>query len=82
MTLKERLEAMKAEAAKKMPPEAAAVAKRATEELLRSGIADRARKVGDRAPGFELPDAKGEMVRSQDLLARGPLVLTFYRGNW
>ena len=82
MTLKEKLDALKAQSARKMPPEAAAVARRATEELVRSGIVDRAKKVGERAPGFELPDAKGELVRSRDLLAQGPLVLTFYRGNW
>lgn len=82
MQLKERLEALKAEAATKMPPEAAAVARRATEELVRSGIAERAKGVGAPAPEFELPDAQGALVRSRDLLARGPLVLTFYRGNW
>jgi len=82
MTLQERLAAKKAEATAMMPPEAAAIARRATEELVRSGVVDRGKQVGDRAPGFELPDAKGELVRSHDLLARGPLVLTFYRGNW
>ena len=82
MTLQERLDAMKAQSATKLPPEAAAVARRATEDLARSGIAERARKVGEASPGFRLPDAQGELLRSQDLLARGPLVLTFYRGNW
>jgi len=31
---------------------------------------------------FALPDPDGKLVSSQDLLARGPLVLTFYRGAW
>ena len=38
--------------------------------------------VGDRAPDFELPDIDGGTVRLTDLLAQGPVVLTFYRGAW
>jgi peroxiredoxin len=38
--------------------------------------------VGDAAPGFALPDAMGRETRLSDLLARGPVVLTFYRGSW
>lgn len=39
-------------------------------------------KVGSRAPDFVLPNAFGKPVRLSDLLARGPVVLTFYRGGW
>lgn len=55
---------------------------RATAELVASHAAERALKAGDRAPEFSLPDADGKMVSSSELLARGPLVLTFYRGVW
>jgi peroxiredoxin len=54
----------------------------ATEELVRSGIGKEAKKIGDQAPDFELPDVSGAAVRLSDLLARGPVVLTFYRGTW
>lgn len=37
---------------------------------------------GDPAPGFVLTSADGESVASADLLARGPLVVVFYRGVW
>jgi peroxiredoxin len=37
---------------------------------------------GDRAPDFELENAAGQRVRLTDLLTRGPVVLTFYRGAW
>lgn len=33
-------------------------------------------------PNFTLPDAKGNLVSLNDLIEKGPLVLTFYRGNW
>lgn len=55
---------------------------RATEELRASGIMDRVIKFGDPLPPFALPNAYGREVRSADLLAKGPLVLTFFRGAW
>lgn len=38
--------------------------------------------VGQQVPAFELPDAEGNLISSADLLAKGPLVVTFYRGSW
>lgn len=38
--------------------------------------------VGERAPDFTLPDARGEPVTLSELLRTGPVVLTFYRGAW
>lgn len=38
--------------------------------------------VGTPAPDFSLPNAFGRPVRLSDLTARGPVVLTFYRGAW
>jgi peroxiredoxin len=38
--------------------------------------------VGDRAPDFTLPDALGRPVSLADLLADGPVVAVFYRGEW
>lgn len=55
---------------------------RAKDELISSRAADQALKVGDRAPEFNLKDVDGRNVSSRDLLAKGPLVVTFYRGFW
>jgi len=55
---------------------------RATDELIASGAGERALKAGDRAPEFALKDANGREVASRELLAKGPLVVTFYRGVW
>ena len=83
MSLQEKLDAFKADfEGKKAPPEVVAVMHKATADLIASGQADRALKAGWRAPKFALPDAHGVVVRSTDLLAKGPLVLTFYRGVW
>lgn len=47
-----------------------------------AGLAQRSLQVGQPAPLFTLPDAAGQPVALADLLARGPVVLVFYRGNW
>src|SRR5579871_4406952 len=55
---------------------------RATDELIASGAADLAKKAGDLAPSFKLQDPDGREVSSEELLAQGPLIVTFYRGVW
>jgi peroxiredoxin len=50
-------------------------------QLERSGMAP-GLAAGDEAPDFELPDATGRQVRLSDLLRNGPVVLSFYRGEW
>jgi len=82
MTLQEKLDMYQTEARAKRPAEWQAIMDRGTEALRRSGIAERSLKAGDRAPDFALPTATGQTVRSADLLARGHLVVTFYRGGW
>jgi len=55
---------------------------RGTDELRQSGLQDRALKAGGQAPAFELHNQDDVLVRSAELLARGPLVITFFRGHW
>src|SRR5215469_7568923 len=38
--------------------------------------------VGDQAPNFRLPDARGGEVELAELRAGGPVVVVFYRGAW
>ena len=82
MTLDEKLATIREAASKRLPPERQAVMHRANEDLRASGILDRVIKVGNPLPAFSLHNAYGREVRSSDLLARGPLVLTVFRGSW
>lgn len=82
MSLQEKLAAHKAISSAKRPPKVREILDRGTSELRASGIMERVLKVGSLAPQFNLPNHHGVMVRSADLLKRGPLVLTFYRGHW
>jgi peroxiredoxin len=38
--------------------------------------------VGDPAPSFTLPSARGDVISLGDLLGRRAVVLSFYRGGW
>lgn len=46
------------------------------------GTLDGVIQVGSKMPAFTLSDATGTPVSSSSLLAKGPLLITFYRGNW
>jgi len=50
--------------------------------LIESGAANGALKQGDPIPEFMLPNAEGRLVSSADLLGKGPVVISFYRGVW
>jgi peroxiredoxin len=63
-------------------PEARAAHEDLAARLYQAELARRALKVGDKAPAFLLPNAEGEFVASDDLLAAGPMVVTFFRGGW
>lgn len=39
-------------------------------------------KIGQKAPDFKLPNPNGKSVSLAILLEKGPVVITFYRGNW
>jgi peroxiredoxin len=82
VSLYQRLTEIKAGIAQYVRPENQAVNERATAELKASGIADRIRAVGKKAPEFALPDQNGRPVVLSELLARGPVVIDFYRGRW
>lgn len=54
----------------------------ATKKLKASGIEKSGLQVGDKIEDFSLPNAVGQMLNLYDLLTKGPVVLTFYRGGW
>lgn len=81
-TLKDRLDKIREGFKKQAPAEALAVMASAEGTLRASGIMERIVTVGSPLPAFTLPDTEGNQVESASLLARGPLVVTHYRGVW
>ena len=82
MSLKEDIDQLNENSSKSIPQDIQNIMAADTERLKQSGIKDNSLKADDKAPSFTLPSAKGEQVSSADLLAKGPLVLSFYRGGW
>jgi peroxiredoxin len=82
MSLSEILAARRERSVGRIKPEHKEKQERHIAELRASGQVERAIKVGDRAPAFELSTARGARVASADLLATGPLIVSFFRGKW
>lgn len=56
--------------------------RRATSELIDSKVAEQTLQLGDNMPSFRLTGADGAVLDSTELLAKGPLIISFYRGVW
>ena len=81
MSLRKRLKAIE-ESLTRQDPESSAVLHGIIDDLRASGAADQALKEGDTAPAFELVGTGGNRVQLDELVARRPAILTFYRGRW
>lgn len=65
-----------------IPPEQRRALDAKARDLLDSSIAIRSLAKGDIAEDFELPNTSGGRTRLSDLLRKGPVVVSFYRGRW
>ena len=81
-TLKEQLDATNKGFTERMDPAVVQNIETAITEVGETGVLDTVKKLGDSAPDFTLPDATGNNVQLSSLLKKGPVVLTWYRGNW
>jgi peroxiredoxin len=68
--------------AKYVPAETQAIHVRAVAGLKHERLAANVLPVGAKSPEFRLQDHDGKSVSSNDLLAKGRLVLCFIRGRW
>ena len=80
-TLKEQTDA-KIEAGRKAKPEFM----KGVDDIISKAKAfeqgSNAIKVGQKAPSFKLPNPEGKLIALETLLEKGPVVVTFYRGDW
>ena len=82
MKLEDQLRIFNQKARANLSPETLSTMAKATRDLAASGIVDGALAKGETMPAFSLPDIHGRPVTSQQLLSKGPLVISFYRGSW
>ena len=81
VSLGEQLRAF-ADSARRRRPDFAAAVDRLVDRLRRNGAGESAPQVGETMPPFVLPDDGGHMVSLDQLLAHGPVAVTFHRGHW
>jgi len=81
-TLNEQLNALVAENKSKIPEEIVKVMQAADLDLAGTGIVENIVGVGEKFPDITLPDANGNQVNIKELLQKGPVVISFYRGGW
>jgi peroxiredoxin len=82
MGLQEELNKTRDKIRKSVAPDILATMDQCAGKMAESGITERCIKEGDMIPLFSLPNVFGKTVRIADLLKRGPVVLSFYRGHW
>jgi len=80
-TLQEQLEAYAAAGRAIFPAYGEAV-DRLVERLHRNGGGENAPRPGEPMPPFVLPDENGRLVTLNSLIAKGPVVVMFFRGHW
>lgn len=81
-TLEQEIREFKAQFVKQIPLNASEGIDADIKRQVASDVTAHALQVGTQAPDFTLPDVSGKDVSLATLLAQGPVVLTFYRGEW
>jgi peroxiredoxin len=80
--LQQRIDEFLVQLSSQVPPEVLKQLLVPIEQLTASHAVQQALGEGEQAPDFTLPDAQGQAVVLSHLLKQGPVVLTFYRGEW
>lgn len=81
-TLQQQLDVLNKKLSKEISPAVLKNINEAISEIKSSELLANAKNEGDQAPDFTLPDATGKKVHLYSMLKNGPVVLTWYRGNW
>lgn len=82
MSLHDDIQTLMGKLGTEVPPELMEKVGAFIGRLAEDGVGASARKVGDLAPDFALKNTSGQPVSLAALLAKGPVVVTFYRGEW
>lgn len=83
MLLQPRLDEITQNTRKLVQADRLALSEQLVADLFATNVEAGMLAVGSPAPVFALPDSiSGKLIRSEDLLALGPLVVNFFRGRW
>jgi peroxiredoxin len=82
MSLKAQLDACRREYEANAEPHVVDAVRRSIQALAEKGLVAKAVKAGEMAPLFRLRCWRGGFINLSDLLDRGPVVVSFFWGDW
>lgn len=82
MSLVNELNTFKAEFLSKVDQNAISIMEAAAADLENEFRTRTLLAVGDKAPDFTLPSANGDSITLSEKLKDGPVIISFYRGDW
>src|SRR4051812_3007502 len=82
MSLKAQLDACRREYEAGAEPQAVDAARRSIDALVETGLVAKAVKAGETARLFRLRCGRGGFIELSNLLDRGPVVISFFWGDW
>lgn len=82
MSLKAQIDAFNVQKEANLPADVLALMNTTNEELIAQHIKNNALQVGDKVENFILANQLGKNVELVDLLKKGPVIISFYRGVW
>ncbi len=82
MSLKEKLDQTRMSFQQNADQSIQSVMNEATQALKKSDITSKAPKPGQKLAEFTLPDQNNQPVSLTQLLGKGAIIVTFYRGGW
>ncbi|GAB0111578.1 peroxiredoxin-like family protein [Pseudoalteromonas distincta] len=82
MSLKAQIDAYNVQKDAKLPADVLALMNTTNEELIAQHIKDNALQIGQEVENFSLANHNGEKIELTDLLKKGPVIISFYRGGW
>jgi len=82
MTLEMQIKKMQEQTLPMIPEDVLNLLLSKTQELVNTGIADKALHNGDKIPQITLPNVNNKEVEVNKYLIEGPIVISFYRGSW
>ena len=82
MSLKAQIDAYNVQKEAKLPADVLALMDTTNEELIAQHIKGNALQIGAKVENFSLVNHNGESIELNDLLNKGPVIVSFYRGGW
>ena len=82
MSLKAQIDAYNVQKDAKLPADVLALMNTTNEELIAQHIKDNALQISQKVENFSLTNHNGENIELADLLKKGPVIISFYRGGW